>query len=154
MPNSGLPLVLWKGRLPLAARSGAAACALYERNGWRGTWVYTVFPYWHFHTMGHEVLSCVAGTARIGFGGDDGLVADVTVGDVAVIPAGVGHKRLSASAGFQMAGGYPPGQRGDIVRPGAMALDEALDAVRKIALPETDPVSGGADGVAALWRDL
>lgn len=152
IPNSVLPLVLWKGALPADAREGGAACALYEKNGWGGTWVYTVYPFWHFHTRGHEVLSCVAGTAKIGFGGDDGIVADVSVGDVVAIPAGVGHKRLSASPGFQMAGGYPPGQRGDIVRPGEMSLEEAQAALRGVALPQTDPISGKADGIAAIWR--
>ncbi len=94
IPNSSLPLVIWKDRLPQIARSGNAATALYRRNGWQGTWVYTVFPFWHFHTHGQEVLSCVSGSARIGFGGDSGATIDVTVGDVCVIPAGVGHKRL------------------------------------------------------------
>lgn len=152
IPNSRLPLVIFKGGLPVAARGGEAACALYRANGWGGTWVYTVYPFWHFHTEGHEVLSCVAGTARIGFGGDDGIVADVSVGDVAIVPAGVGHKKLSASPGFQMAGGYPPKQQGDIVRPGEMTAEQITAAIAKLALPETDPITGRADGMPAIWR--
>ena len=151
--NSRLPLVVWKGGLPIAARRGAKACALYRANGWGGTWVYTVYPFWHFHTKGHEVLSCVAGTARIGFGGDDGIVADISVGDVAIVPAGVGHKKLSASPGFQMAGGYPPGQEGDIVRPGEMGADAIAAALARLPLPETDPISGKADGVVEIWGE-
>lgn len=154
IPNSILPLVLWKGRLPRDARDGRAACALYRRSGWGGTWVYTVYPFWHFHTLGHEVLGCVAGRARIGFGGDGGIAVDMEPGDVAVIPAGVGHKKLEASGDFLMAGGYPPGQEGNIVRPGD--LDEARIAaeIGEVGLPETDPVSGLADGVVAIWRAL
>ncbi|WP_274628372.1 cupin domain-containing protein [Arvimicrobium flavum] len=152
MPNNNLPLIVWKGGLPVEARNGQAACALYQMNGWGGTWVYTVYPFWHFHAKGHEVLSCVSGTARIGFGGDDGIVADVSVGDVAIVPAGVGHKKLSASPGFQMAGGYPPGQQGDIVRPGEMSDAEIAAAIGKLALPETDPISGKEDGVVEFWR--
>lgn len=152
IPNSRLPLVIWKGTLPVSARQGEAACALYRQNGWGGTWVYTVYPFWHFHTKGHEVLSCVAGSAKIGFGGDDGIVADVSVGDVAVVPAGVGHKKLSASPGFQMAGGYPPKQEGNIVRPGEFSDKELAEAIGKVALPETDPITGKADGVVAIWR--
>ena len=154
IPNSRLPLVIFKSGLPADARSGEAACALYRRNGWGGTWVYTVFPYWHFHTKGHEVLGCVAGTAKIGFGGDDGIVADVSVGDVAIVPAGVGHKKLSASPGFQMAGGYPPKQQGDIVRPGQFSDGELAEAIGKVALPESDPVLGKDDGVVAIWRGV
>lgn len=152
IPNSMLPLVVRKGGLPVAARSGEAACALYAANGWGGTWVYTVYPFWHFHTNGHEVLSCVAGTATIGFGGEDGIVADISVGDVAIVPAGVGHKKLAASPGFQMAGGYPPKQSGNIVRAGEMTDDEIAKALARLALPDTDPISGKDDGVVSVWR--
>jgi uncharacterized protein YjlB len=152
MPNSRLPLVLWRGRLPSSARGGTAATALFRRNGWQGTWVYTVFPYWHFHTRGHEVLACVSGRARIGFGGDRGIKVDVEAGDVCVIPAGVGHRRYDASGDFQMAGGYPPGQQGNIVRPGEIDGQTAAGEIAALALPETDPISGMADGIAAIWR--
>jgi uncharacterized protein YjlB len=151
IPNSPLPLALWKARLPQAGRDGQAARALFEQNGWTGTWVYTVYPFWHFHTLGHEVLACVGGAARIGFGGDGGIVADVAVGDVCVIPAGVGHRRFSGSDDFQMAGGYPPGQQGNIVRPGEIGVDEARRLIAKLPLTDTDPISGKADGVVALW---
>lgn len=152
MPNSRLPLVFWRGRLTPAQAKGDAVRQLYKRNGWTGAWIYTVFPYWHFHTMGHEVLTCVAGTARIGLGGDAGIVAEISAGDVTVIPAGVGHKRIEASADFLMAGGYPPGQSGNIVRPGEMDEARIAKEIGGLALPETDPISGGADGIVAAWR--
>ena len=121
-------------------------------NGWQGTWVSNVLPYWHFHTRGHEVLACVSGRARIGFGGDHGIEVDVETGDVCVIPAGVGHIRLDSSGDFRMAGGYPPGQAGNIIRPGD--LDDARIAreIAALALPETDPISGKTDGVVEVWR--
>jgi uncharacterized protein YjlB len=152
IPNSRLPLAFWRGRLPAAHRSGDQATALYRRNGWRGTWVYTVFPYWHFHTRGHEVLACVSGRARIGFGGDGGIEVDVGIGDVCVIPAGVGHRRLGSSPDFQMAGAYPPRQEGNIVRPGDMDGAAAAREIAGLALPETDPISGNADGLVDAWR--
>jgi uncharacterized protein YjlB len=152
IPNSALPLLFWRGRLPAVARSGTAATALFRRNGWQGTWVYTVFPYWHFHTHGHEALACISGRARIGFGGDHGIKADVEAGDVCVIPAGVGHRKLDASADFQMAGGYPPGQQGNIVRPGDLDEETIRREIALVALPETDPISGLDDGVVAVWN--
>jgi uncharacterized protein YjlB len=154
IPNSSLPLVIWKDRLPRSARSGNAATALYRRNGWQGTWVYTVFPFWHFHTHGHEVLACVAGSARIGFGGDNGAKVEVTVGDVCVIPAGVGHKRLESSSDFQMAGGYPPGQDGNIVRPGDLDDRRINQEIAQVALPRTDPLTGKPDGIVKIWLDV
>ncbi len=152
IPNNLLPLVFWRGRLAAGQRSGDAACALFQQNGWQGTWVYSVYPFWHFHTRGHEVLACVSGSARIGLGGDQGIVADVEAGDVCVIPAGVGHRRFAASADFQMAGGYPPSQQGDIVRPGDVDVDDAMRAIGGLDLPATDPISGRDDGVVAIWR--
>lgn len=151
IPNSPLPLALWKRRAPVSVDRGGDICRLYERNGWRGTWVYTVFPYWHFHTRGHEALTCVCGRAEIGFGGDDGIVAQVEPGDVAVIPAGVGHKRLSSSADFLMAGCYPPGQEGNIVRPGDMTEASIQREIAGVGDPKTDPISGGNDGIVRLW---
>lgn len=154
IPNSRLPLVFWKDRLPLAARDGAKAQAMFRENGWQGTWVYTVFPFWHFHTQGHEALACVSGLARIGFGGDQGIEVDVVQGDVCVIPAGVGHKKLSASADFLMAGCYPPRQEGNIVRPGDLDQARIAHEIESLSLPSTDPISGNADGVVAIWRGI
>jgi uncharacterized protein YjlB len=154
IPNSRLPLAFWRGRLPADARGGSAATALFRKNGWHGTWVSNVLPYWHFHTRGHEVLACVSGRARIGFGGDRGIKVDVETGDACVIPAGVGHIRLDGSDDFRMAGGYPPGQQGNIIRPGD--LDDATIAreIAALALPKTDPISGRADGVVTIWRGV
>ena len=121
IPNSRLPLLFWSGRAPVSRGCGDDICRLYERNGWHGCWIYTVFPYWHFHTRGHEVLTSVAGSARLGLGGRPNSVLEVTVGDVIVIPAGVGHRRIGASRDFLMAGAYPPEQEGNIVRPRDMS---------------------------------
>lgn len=142
IPNSDLPFILWKNRLPDDASNGEAACRLFETNGWTGTWVYTVYPFWHFHTKGHEVLACVSGSAVLGFGGDSGITAKVEVGDVCIVPAGVGHKRISASTDFRMAGGYPPDQEGDINSPGDLEDSAIGAALAKVALPTTDPVTG------------
>jgi uncharacterized protein YjlB len=53
-----------------------------------------------------------------------------------------------------MAGSYPPGQEGDIVRPGEIDPDKAARLIAALRLPETDPVSGKDDGVVALWRTM
>ena len=73
-------------------------------------------------------------------------------GDVCVIPAGVGHQRLDSSADFQMAGCYPPGQEGDIVKPGDIEVEAAAKLIAKLTLPQTDPITGEPDGVVAAWR--
>lgn len=147
IPNSALPLVLARDAWAGQALDGEAACRRLAAHGWGGNWVYTVFDFWHFHTRGHEVLAGVSGRARIGFGGDDGVSVEFGVGDLCIIPAGVGHRRLEASDDFLVAGGYPPGQEGNIVRPGQMEADRARREIEAVALPGTDPISGVGEGV-------
>jgi uncharacterized protein YjlB len=153
IPNSRLPAIIYRDALPADAREGRAACALLSANGWGGNWLYGVYPFWHFHTKGHEVLACAAGRARLGLGGEEGIEVEVRQGDVCMLPAGVGHRCLESSGDFQMAGGYPPGQQGDIVRPGDVGEEEARNAIDALPLPSTDPLSGKADGVVELWRE-
>jgi uncharacterized protein YjlB len=74
IPNSALPAVILRTSLPESARDGDDACALLRRNGWSGNWLYGVYDFWHFHTRGHEVLACVAGSAELGLGGEQGIV--------------------------------------------------------------------------------
>lgn len=152
IPNNRLPAVIYRDALPNEAREGKAACALLSANGWGGNWLYGVYPFWHFHTRGHEALACVAGHARLGLGGDGGIEVEVRQGDVCVLPAGVGHRCLEASDDFTMAGGYPPGQQGDIVREGDMPAEKAAADIARLPLPGTDPMSGRPDGVVELWR--
>lgn len=151
MPNSTLPLIV-AARAVGPDLSENAVHDLLRSHGWQGTWTYTVYDYWHYHAAGHEVLVCIAGHARIGFGGDTGEEVEMTPGDAVIIPAGVGHKRLSASPDFQVVGAYPPDQNGAITRAGAMALVVAARSIGQLALPAMDPLSGDEPGRLAAWR--
>ena len=152
IPNSALPLVVYRAALPPDLQAAGGCQALFARNEWRGNWVDGIFDYWHFHVTGHEVLGCVAGSATIGFGGDSGIVTEFAAGDVVVIPAGVGHKRLSEKRdGFTVVGGYPPGQSGAISRPGDMPIEEAQAKISALALPRGDPVSGFEGPLLQAW---
>jgi uncharacterized protein YjlB len=153
IPNSELPLILYKRALPPDLQNPGGCQALFARNNWRGNWVDGIFDYWHFHVTGHEALGCVAGSAKVGFGGDGGIEAEFQAGDIVVIPAGVGHKRLSERRdGFTVVGGYPPGQDGAISRPGDMPLDEARRRIAALALPRSDPLSGNEGPLISAWR--
>jgi uncharacterized protein YjlB len=153
IPNNDLPLVLYRHALPPDLQAPSGCQALFARNQWRGNWTNGIFDYWHFHVTGHEVLGCVQGSARIGFGGESGIEVDLTAGDVVVIPGGVGHRRVSeARGGFMVVGGYPPGQTGDISRPGDVDRDDARRLIASLALPRADPVLGDEGPLMKAWR--
>jgi uncharacterized protein YjlB len=153
IPNSDLPLVLYRHALPPELQAPGACQALFARNLWRGNWTDGIFDYWHFHVTGHEALGCVAGSALVGFGGDGGIEVEFRAGDVVVIPAGVGHKRLSDRRdGFTVVGGYPPGQSGEILQPGDIGSDEARRRIAGLALPGSDPVIGNEGPLFKAWR--
>jgi uncharacterized protein YjlB len=152
IPNNALPLILYRHALPPELQLPGGCQALFARNAWTGNWVDGIFDYWHFHVTGHEVLGCAAGEAEVGFGGDGGIVVTFRAGDVVVIPAGVGHKRLSEKRdGFTVVGGYPRGQSGAITRPGEMPLDEAVAMIRDLRLPDADPVFGPQGPLTQAW---
>lgn len=151
-PGNGFPN---NWRLPLlvyrrAFAGGRAAANEIERrlveNGWAGTWQNGVYSYHHFHSNAHEVLAVCSGRARLQFGGPAGPVVDVEAGDVAVLPAGTGHKRVEASGDFLVVGGYPKGQEDyDLLRGDPAEQSEAEQRIAAVPLPAADPLYG-ADG--------
>jgi uncharacterized protein YjlB len=83
-------------------------------------------------------------------GGDAGQAVEVAAGDVLVLPAGTGHRRISASSDLLVIGAYPPGQQHyDICRERS---PEAELRISKLALPDTDPVRGADGPLLRLWR--
>ena len=75
---------------------------------------------------------------------------EVNAGDVLVLPAGTGHRRISASNDLLVVGAYPPGQQHyDICRERSTEADLRIS---KVALPATDPVRGPDGPLVQLWR--
>jgi uncharacterized protein YjlB len=149
MPNSPLPVVIYRD----VATGGAPARALdtlFEANGWRGSWRNGVYDFDHFHSNAHEVLGVARGSATLQLGGDAGQPIEVEAGDVLVLPAGTGHRRITASADFTMIGAYPPGQEHyDICR---LRSPETELRISKLARPKSDPVRGDDGPLLQLWR--
>jgi uncharacterized protein YjlB len=152
VPNNGaLPLVLYRGALPEAGDRAAACERMFERNGWPDTWRNGIYAHHHYHSTAHEVLGVAAGSARVQLGGEHGQSVELRAGDVVVIPAGVAHKRESASVDLLVIGSYPKGQRPDICRAEPGARDKALANIAAVPLPAADPVTGGAGPLLECW---
>lgn len=137
--NPTLPAVVAAGRLDVPVDAGEIEARLREDH-WDGTWVDGVFPFHHYHSTAHELLCVLRGEALIMLGGERGREVPVSAGDVLVLPAGTGHRRLSSSSGFQVLGAYPRGQTWDLLRGEPSERPWALENIRRVPLPEADPL--------------
>ncbi len=153
IPNNGsLPLLVYRRALKLGEGEPEAAVGrLFSSHGWSNSWVNGIYPFHHYHSTTHEVLGIARGRAHVQFGGPDGMSTEVSAGDVVVIPAGVGHCRLSAS-GLSVVGAYPGGLDWDLCRATARDRETALRNLPKVPLPESDPVYGAKGPLRELWR--
>ena len=149
MPNSALPVLIYRGVLTGETNKAGGFDALFEANGWVGIWRDGVYDYNHFHSNAHEVLGVARGAAELQLGGDSGKTISVEAGDVIVLPAGTGHRRIGKSENFVVIGAYPAGQQHyDICRGRS---PEAELRIRKTKLPETEPVLGKQGPLLELW---
>ncbi len=152
IPNSRLPLVVYRSAIAPARASAEALEELFEANGWPPQWRAQIYTFHHYHSTAHETLGIARGNARVMFGGKNGKAVDVRAGDVVVIPAGVGHKRLESSAQFLVVGASPPGVSWDLLR-GEPGERPAADInISKVKPPPSDPVEGLSGALTKLWR--
>jgi uncharacterized protein YjlB len=153
VPNNPMPFLVYKGTLVLdGVEPERTIEMLFAQNGWGDMWRNGVYDFPHYHATVHEVLGIARGHARVRFGGDRGKDLDISAGDVAILPAGTGHQRISASADFSVVGAYPPGPRMDLQRPTPDSHAKALKTIPQVALPRTDPVMGADGPLTRLWR--
>lgn len=154
-PNNGvLPLLAFKGAVALPEADPATVFeALFRANQWGGSWRNGVYGYHHYHSTAHEVLGVYGGTARVQFGGEQGVVLSVSAGDAVVIPAGVAHKKLGASRDFRVVGAYPRGQRWDMCYGQPGERPRADENIARVALPGADPVYGSTGPLIEHWSE-
>lgn len=153
VPNSRLPLIVYAAAIdPKAGDPAVAFEMLFKANGWGGGWRNGIFPFHHYHSTAHEVLGIARGTAKVRFGGEGGETLEMKAGDAVLIPAGVGHKRLSATEDLLVIGAYPGGQWADLMRDGAEDKAGIRARIATVALPEADPLGGHDGPMKAVWR--
>jgi uncharacterized protein YjlB len=151
--NAALPLVVYRGALAADGDRAQACERMFARHGWPGAWRNGIHAHHHYHSTAHEVLGIARGNAQVRLGGPGGQVVELNAGDVVVIPAGVAHKRESASGDLLVIGAYPIGQSPDMCRAEAAVHDRALAAIAAVPLPEADPVTGRADPLLEAWQE-
>jgi uncharacterized protein YjlB len=151
--NPRLPLVVYRGAVRLDRGYDPAAIfeETFARHGWRDSWRDGVYDFLHFHTATHEVLGIARGRVTVQFGGAKGCNITLAAGDVVVLPAGTGHRRIRASRDLVVVGAYPAGGSYDEPRPEETDHVRALASIAKVKLPLKDPVYGAEGALGSLW---
>jgi len=146
------PLLVYPGAVAIAGTDPAAAFeSLFDRNRWPAAWRDGVFPFHHFHSNAHEALGVYSGEVTVQFGGDGGVVVTARAGDVIVLPAGTGHKKLSSRGALGIVGAYPAGEHADMCTPLLSNAKRTAEAVARVRLPERDPVYGVDGPLFTHW---
>lgn len=152
IPNSRFPLVVFRAAVAPGHPDPARAFEdLFARNGWTEAWRDGIFRYHHYHSTAHEVLGLARGRADVRFGGEGGETLALGPGDAVAIPAGVGHKLISAPDELLVVGAYAGGRGWDIIRGDPNAIEAARRNVAAVPVPDADPVHGPDGPLVRLW---
>ena len=150
--NRHLPVVIYRKLLnKFLPHKAEHFERVFRANGWRGTWRDSIYPYCHFHSNAHEVLGIARGSVAVELGGADGRVVRLTAGDVVLLPAGVGHRRVRGSPNLLVVGAYPAGQQKYTICKSLRECRGASKRIESVALPERDPFFGSSGPLKQLW---
>lgn len=153
IPNNPLcPLLLYPDALSENLLESSKCRDMLNTHGWSNSWVNGIYSYHHYHSTTHEVLVVLEGTATVMMGGEHGERLAFSPGDAVVIPAGVGHCRISSSKDFKVIGAYPGGRDYDLCTGKADERPRALHNIKEVPMPERDPVSGEKDPLYKHWK--
>lgn len=153
--NSRLAMIHYRSPIKLPDRFDPAAIfeEVFAANGWQDSWRDGMYDFLHFHTHTHEVLGIARGTVRAEFGGSNGKTLDLKAGDVVVLPAGTGHRRIKASKDLLIVGAYPAnGGKYDEPKPSDVLHKDALKSIAHVRIPAADPVYGKHGPLKRHWR--
>ncbi|MXV52742.1 hypothetical protein GS399_17350 [Pedobacter sp. HMF7647] len=151
--NKSMPLLVYKGALFLHPDDNDDTVKqIFAENNWTNAWTDGIYDYHHYHSITHEVLGVVCGTADVQFGGPNGKCIVLTRGDVVIIPAGVAHKKLSGTDDFSCVGAYPHGAQYDMNYGNDAERPQADENISKVHTPELDPVYGNEGHLKECWN--
>jgi uncharacterized protein YjlB len=153
VPNSAFPLMVYQGVLSLPGDDPARAFEqVFAANCWARSWRNGIYSFHHYHSTAHEVLGIAKGSANVIMGGEQGVRLTIGPGDVMVVPAGVGHKNLGASADLLVVGAYPDGQDPDLCKESVGEHARALENIPRVPMAVCDPIFGSDGPVMRLWK--
>lgn len=148
--DASLPLLLYRQVLVSNGvspdRLATEFEALFEYNDWPEPWRNGILPFHHHHSRAHEVLGVYRGSCSILFGGADGEAIEMRPGDMAIVPAGMGHKKVSSKGRLGVVGSYPKGQLPDLCHG-----ERNVESVDTVALPAQDPAYGKGGPMFDHW---
>jgi len=124
---------------------------IFAANNWSNTWINGIYDFHHYHSNAHEVLGILKGAGCILIGGESGSKIIANSGDILVLPAGTGHKKLSASADFQVMGAYPNGQDYNLKQNTKEDQKGAAEEIKKVPNPSSDPIYGKRGLLMKMW---
>lgn len=151
IPNNKLPLILYKDALPRNIRNPDQwFLKTFAANNWTNSWTNGIYPFHHYHSTSHEVLGIYSGEALVHLGGEQGEKIKVVTGDVIIIPAGVGHKRIDSS-NLGVVGAYPDGRDWDLMRGNLGERPQADKNIQALPIPKQDPIFGDNNGLVKIW---
>ncbi|WP_046175309.1 cupin domain-containing protein [Domibacillus indicus] len=147
--NEKLPVIFYEG---IFAENPQDIEPSFNQHGWTNSWSGGVYDYHHYHTNTHEVLGVQSGTAVALVGGEQGERLELKAGDVLVLPAGTGHKRLDQSPDFSVIGAYPDGKSPNLKERAPAVRAQSLSEIANVPVPETDPVFGTEGPLLEKWK--
>jgi uncharacterized protein YjlB len=151
--NPRLPLLVYRGAVSFSRTrfdAGTIMDTLFESNGWGRSWRDTIYDFVHYHSQVHEVLGVARGSATVEFGGVKGRKLRLKAGDVAVLPAGTGHRLIESSRNFLVVGAYPPDGKYDECTD-TRERAAAAGRIAKVRKPKADPVFGKRGPLVTAW---
>jgi uncharacterized protein YjlB len=150
-PNNGrLALLIYQNALQ--SSDSKTVKDIFESNRWINAWEDGIYDFDHYHSNTHEVLGVIKGTARIQFGGPQGIAQSVSPGDVIIIPAGVAHRFIEGDSDFLVVGAYPEGQEYDVMYGKKSERPAADENIRAVPIPAEDPLYGSDGPVIKNWK--
>jgi uncharacterized protein YjlB len=152
-PNSLLPAIIYREIFDFSEGDTAERLeAFLEGHGWSGAWRNGIYSYHHYHSTAHEVLVVLSGSVEVQLGGSTGVTIRLSRGDAVIIPAGVAHKNIQASADFEVLGAYPEGQSWDLKYGDPGERPEVDENIARVPLPTEDPFFGRHGPLLKHWK--